>query len=142
MAKRPHDSSRGITVKVKRRKGVRIRTVTVPDSDDERPPSNNSIEYARSVRTRASTAGKAESVTTKTVRILEAKDVRQDDPEPSADNHEEVIEENPIPTKKAKKQRKKKNDSVRRIVFTQPFYTNRFLDQDANLAGCTIGSPR
>ena len=144
MAKRPHDSSRGITVKVKvkRQKGVRVRTVTVLDSDDERPPSNSNIEYARSVRTRASTAGKAESVTMKAVRIFEAKDVLQGEPEPFVHNHEEVISEDPVPTKKARKQRKKYNDSVRRIVFTQNLCTNGFPDQDAKLVRHTVGDTR
>ena len=78
----------------------------------------------------------------KTVRILEAKDVRQDVPEPFVDDYEEVIAGNPIPAKKAKKQRKKKNDSVCRLVLTQPFYTNCFPDQDANLARCAVDSSR
>lgn len=142
MAKRPHTSSGGIVVKVKRHKGVRIRTATAPDSDDERPPSNNSIEYARSVRTRVSTAGKAESVITKAVRIFKAKDIYRDDPGPFIGDHEEVIAEDRVPTKKAKRQRKNKNDSVRGIIFTQTFYTNSFLDQDADLAGRTVDSPR
>ena len=142
MAKRPHESSRGVIVKVKRRNGVRVRTVTVPDSDDERPPSNNKIEYARSVKTRASVAGKAETVTVKAVRIFEAEGVRQDDPEPFIHNHEELIAGDPVPTKKARKQWKKKNDSVRRIVFTLHFYTNGLPDKDANLAGRAVNDPR
>ena len=142
MSKRPHDTSRGITVKVKRRKGIRVRIVTAPDSDGERPLSNNDIEYARSVKTRASTAGKAENVTMKAVRIFEAKDVRQDDPEPFVHDHEEVIPEGPVPTKKTRKQRKKKNDSVRCIVFTQYFYTKGFPDQDGNLARRTVDDTR
>ena len=142
MAKRPLDSSRGFTVKIKRRKGARVRIATVPDSDDEGPPSNNNLEYARSVKTRASTAGKAESVTMKSVRIFETKDTRQEDLEPSVCNHEEVIAGDPPTTKKAKKQQKKKNDSVGRIVFTQCFYTNGFPDQDANLARRTVYSAR
>jgi hypothetical protein len=124
MAKRPHDFPPMMAVKVRRQKGVRIRTITVPDSDDENPPPNIGVEFARSVKTRVSTAGKAESVTMKAVRIFEAKDVRQDNLEPLVHDHEEVIAEDPIPTKKARKQRTKKNDSVRPFVFTQHFYTN------------------
>ena len=111
MAKRPHDS-RGTAVKIKRRNGIRIRTVTAPDSDDDNSASNVDTEYARSFKTRVSAAGRAESVTMKSVRISEARELPQGDPDFVVNDYEEVIMEKPISSKKAKKRRKVGNDSV------------------------------
>ena len=85
----------------------------MPDLDDDNPVSNVDTEYVRSVKTRVSAAGKAESVMMKSVRIFEAKETPKDNPGPVVDDCEEVITENLIPTKKAKMQRKRGNDSVR-----------------------------
>ena len=140
MAKRPHESG-GTTVKVKRQNGIRIRTVTVPDSDDDNPVLKVDTEYARLFKTRVSAAGKAENVTMKTLQIFEAKEVPQDNPEPIANDCEAVITENPTSTKKAKKQRKRGNDSV--SVFCIHYCSaNDLPDQDVDMVGRTVDGPR
>jgi hypothetical protein len=119
MTKRHADPTHGPKAKVKKRKGVKVRTVNVPDSDDEGCPPNIDTEYVRLLKTRIATSGKADSITTSSLAISEAKEVVHDDSlEPTIDNHEEVAVENTIRTTKVKKRRKKANDSVRCVLST------------------------
>jgi len=118
MAKRPGNSTNGVSVSVKKRKGIKIQTFRVPDSEDEEdPPPNIQTEYARLLKTRVTTSGKIDSVTMKTLRLFEAKDVAHDSSGPTVDFPGEVMLENALPaeTLPAKKKRKKANDSVRTL---------------------------
>jgi len=145
MAKRHGgDSIHGIEVKVKKRKGVKVRTVNVPESDDEAPPPNVDTEYARLLKTRVATSGKADSVTMNTLRLNEVKDTTHSDALELAPNTcDESIADNTIPGMPAKKPRKKMNDSVRYTVFTKPSsHADHPSDQDANLVERTIYCPR
>jgi hypothetical protein len=118
MAKRHGDSVHGANPKVKKRKGIKVRTISVPDSDDEGPPPNVNAGFARLLKTRVSTSGKAESVTMSSLPLFEVKNSAHDDSEPVIDDHEAVLVENKIPSKTAKKRRKKVNDSVRSATST------------------------
>jgi len=119
MAKRHGESTHSVEVKVKRRKGVKVRTVNVPDSDDEAPPPNVDTEYARLLKTRVTASGKADSITMNTLKLTEVRDATHNGPlEPTPDTCEESIVENAIPSMPAKKRRKKMNDSVRCTIFT------------------------
>ena len=140
MAKRPGDSTHRVSVKVKRRKGVKIRTVTVLDPDKEGPPPNVKVEYARLLKTRVTTSGKADSVTMHTLPLFEAKEVvHSGSQEPATPSyHEGIIVGDPIPATTAKKrQRKKMNDSVRLVSIDQSPYANDSLDEDVHIPGCT-----
>jgi hypothetical protein len=117
MTKRYGDSAHGLSVKVKKRRGVLVRTVNIPDSDDEGEgsPSNVNAEYARTVKTRVTTSGKAGSVIMNTLQVFEVEDTPRDSPELIVNSYEEVMVDNTrstAETVKAKKQRKKANDSV------------------------------
>lgn len=113
MAKRYADSAHGVKIKVKKQKGIRVRTASVLDSDAEDAPPDIDTEYARLLKTRVATSGKADSVTMNSLQLFEVKDVPHSDPEPTIDSHGEVVVESAIPPTTAKKPRKKKNDSVR-----------------------------
>jgi len=119
MAKRHSDSIHGVNVSVKKRKGIRVRTVTILDSDD--PPPNVTTEYARLLKTRVTTSGKADSVTMNSLQLFEAKDITHDDSlESFLDSNEEAVVENVVPSVPAKKRRKKMNDSVCCLLSTTP----------------------
>jgi len=114
MAKRHGDSTHGVNVRVKKRKGIKVRTVAVPDSDEENHTPNVNTEYVRLLKTRVATSGKADSVTMDSLALFEVKGVTHNDSsEPTIDGHEEIATEGAIPATTAKKRRKKKNDSVR-----------------------------
>jgi len=121
MAKRQGGSVHSVGTKSKRRKGIKIRTISIPDSGDEdTPPSNINVEYARLLKTRVATSGKADSVTVNTVPLFETKVTAHDDlPEPNVDSYEVVPPGNPTPSTKVKKKKKKKNDSVRPALCTK-----------------------
>ena len=122
MAKRHGDPAYGVKVKVKKRRGIKVRTVAILDSDDE-GTSNVDTEYARLLKTRVAISGKAESVTMNSLPLLEVKNTHNDNPlEPCLDTQEpyEAVAENTAPSKPAKKKRKKANDSVRSPTFTNP----------------------
>lgn len=117
MTKRHGDSTHGVNVKFKKQKGVKVRTVSIPDSDEEGLTPNVEIEYARLLKTRATTSGKVDSVTMDNLKLFEAKAAAHNEPsDPLTDTHEEFVAET-IPIKIAKKRRKKANDSVRSILF-------------------------
>jgi hypothetical protein len=120
MTKRYWDSTRGTGVKVKKRKGMKVRTVNVPDSDDEDPTPKVETEYARLLKTRVATSGKAESVTRNSLPVFEVKAISHNNSlEPTVDSYEEVVVGNATPTTKAKKQRKRVNDSVHCVLFIE-----------------------
>ena len=121
MSKRHGDTIHGTSVKVKKRKGIRVRTVTIPDSDD--PPPNVTTEYARLLKTRVTTSGKADSTTMKSLPLFEVNDIaRNDSLESTLDSYDEPVVENTVPSMPTKKRRKKANDSVRYTLFTIPSY--------------------
>jgi len=114
MAKRHGDTTYGVKVKVKKRRGVKVRTINVPDSDDEGPPKVDT-EYARLLKTRVAASGKADSITMNTLPVFELKATTHNDDslDPGLDGQpEESIVENTPPSMPAKKPRKKANDSV------------------------------
>ena len=111
MSKRGGDSTRIRVTKVKKRKGVGTRTITVLDSDEEPlPPAVT--EYARVTKTRVSTSGKAERIVTSNVPIFEVEkvDVRAL-PEPNDNIPEDTGVVDVVHVVPAKR-RKKANDSV------------------------------
>lgn len=116
MAKRHGDSTNGVGLRLKKRRGIKVRTIYVPDSDDEDPPPKIGADYARLLKTRVTTSGKADNVTMKTLPLFEDKEIAHDSSEPTIDSPEDVRVENTLParTAPAKRQRKKANDSVRR----------------------------
>jgi hypothetical protein len=110
MSKR--DSTRVRITKVKKRRGVGSRTITVLDSDEEEPLPTTTDEYARVTRTRVTTSGKAERVVTSSVPIFEvdAADICTP-PEANTTVPVDTVVENLIPVVPAKR-REKVNDSV------------------------------
>ena len=116
MAKRHGDSTNGVGASLKKRRGIKVRAIYVPDSDDEDPPPRFDTEYARLLKTRVTTSGKAESVTMKTLPFFEVEDIVHDSPEPTIDPpapKDVMVETLPALTAPAKRKRKKANDSVR-----------------------------
>jgi len=79
MTKRHRDSTRGVNTKFKKQKGVKVRTVSIPDSDEEGLPSNVETEYARLLKTRATTSGKVDGVTMNSLTLFEAKAAASND---------------------------------------------------------------
>ena len=76
------------------------------------------------MRTRVTTSGKADSVTMNSLPLFEIKNTTHDDEplELCLDSREpdETVTENTVPSKPAKKRRKKANDSVRSPISTKP----------------------
>lgn len=116
MAKRYGDLAYGLNVTVKKRRGVLVRTVNVPDSDDDDSPPGTKTEYARTLKTRVTTSGKAGSTTTSALQVFKAEDPPRDSPELIIDGYDEVMVDNiqrsMTETVRAKIRRKKQNDSV------------------------------
>lgn len=121
MAKRHGDSAHGFDVRIKKRKGVKVRTVRILDSDDENHTLNFDADYARLVKTRATTSGKAESTTMSSLPLFEVKETAHDDDplDQTLNDREEISTENTILSVPAKRRRKKKNDSVRSSPSTK-----------------------
>ena len=112
------NSTRIHATKVKKRKGVGSRTITIMDSDEEDPLPTPSNDYARMTKTRVGTSGKVEKVSTNSVRLFE---VDQSNPsallEENADDSAGLVVDDVSPMAPAK-QRKRVNDSV----SFQPIY--------------------
>ena len=138
MAKRHGDPTRGVSVNVKKRKGIKVRTVNIPDSDDDAPPMKTDTEYARLLKTRVTTSGKVDSVTMDSLPLFEIEDHNL--LEQTADYYEAAEAENTIPSVTAKKKRRKKaNDSVSvAVLTTRLFDADNPPDQNANLARHTV----
>ena len=115
MTKRHGGSTGGTNFSVKKRRGIKIRVLNVPDSDDEGPPPDVE-DYARLLKTRVTASGKIDTVSMKTLPLFEDEDIH-DSSEPAVVCPEEVVVENspPVVTMPAKKKRKKANDSIRCI---------------------------
>ena len=69
MSKRGEDSTHIRVTKVKKRKGVKIRTLMVPESDKEDLPLNIKTDYARLVQTQVTASGKVGGVTTSSIPL-------------------------------------------------------------------------
>ena len=111
-------TTRTRTTKLKKRKGVGSRTITALDSDEEDPPPATD-EYARITKTRVSTSGKAEKVSTSSIPIYE---VEEADIHTLLENISEGDDaEHTVPVMPAKrKQRKRGNDSVSSLIPKSP----------------------
>ena len=118
MSKREGDPTHLPIAKVKKRRGVRSRTITVPDSDEEESHPTTSNEYARVTKTRVTSSGKAEKISMNSIPIFEvdqpSEPVLQDE---NANDSANIVEIN-VPRRRTAplKRRKKVNDSV----STQP----------------------
>ena len=103
------------TTKVKERRGVGSRTITVLDSDKEDPLTITGDKYARVTKTRVTTSGKAEKVSTSNVPISKVEKVDAHSPlGADTDVPADTVVENTVhaaPAKKRKK-REKANDSI------------------------------
>jgi hypothetical protein len=109
MSKRGGEPTYSRPTKVKKRKGVGSRVISVPDSDEDSQAADD--EYARVTKTRVAGSGKAEQISVSTFPVLEVErpslpTALEEDGDYAAD-----IEENSTPVEK-KEQRKKINDSV------------------------------
>ena len=123
--------------KVKKRRGVGSRTISVPDSDEDPLPVTTN-DYARITKTRVGTAGKAEKVVTSSIHIYEADWVDVHDP-PEADTHVPAVAVTKnvaivVPAKR----RKRGNDSVSDPTSLAFGVAKKPSDQDAHLAQCTV----
>jgi len=145
MSKRDGGSIRRSNPKVRKRNGVKIRTVMVPESDEEDPPSNVNTDYARLVQTRVTPSGKIGSITTSSIPLLETDDTADNvllEPVDTDCIGETAVEDMPtIPT--TQKKRKKANDSVCCIqLFSLPGLADSLSDKNAVLARHTIHRAR
>lgn len=135
MPKRGGDSTRIRGTKVKKRKGVGFRSITVLESDED-TPTTATDDYARVTKARVGTAGKIEGITVSSIPVFEAK-VNIHAPLEMDTNHSiDAIAENVVPVVPAKK--KKGNDSVSARPSEFPCIANVFSDQDALLACCAV----
>jgi len=113
MSKRGGDSTYRGNTKVKKRKGVKVRVAVVSDDNEERTPQNTGTDYARLVRTRVTTSGKAGNITTSSVPLLEVEDTAKGlptevDTNPVGDTAEDI----PATIRTTRRKKKKANDSV------------------------------
>lgn len=110
MSKRGGESAHMRSTKVKKRKGVGYRTITIPDSDEEGLPPTASKEFARVTKTRIGTSGKVEGVSMSSVPIFE----RPGTPVPQEENPSDSVDvvKCAISAVPAAKQPKRVNDSV------------------------------
>lgn len=113
MSKRGAEPTRGGSLKVKRRKNVKIRATLIPDSDEEPPPSNVDPEYIRLVKTRVTASGDG-SVTTSKVPFAEMISGTENDPllplEGCTDDT--TFEDTDHTATATQRRRRKANDSV------------------------------
>ena len=116
MSKRGGDLTRIQTSKVKKRRGVGSRIITVLESDDEDPLSTAASEYARVTRIRVATSGKTERVATSSVPIFEEEQAIAGAPLEENTNDSVDAVENIVATVPAKQQ-KKANDSVSGLIL-------------------------
>lgn len=105
------DPTRAHATKVKKRRGVGSRTITILDSDEDDLPPKATEEYARAIKTRVGASGKTERVTMSSVPIFEQLSTtapleEEDAMDDSADLAFEHVQAMPA------KRSKKVNDSV------------------------------
>ena len=99
--------------KVKRRRGVGSRVITIPDSDEEGPSPKAGSDYAQVMKMRVSASAKVEKVSMGSVRIFEEEQLSTPTlVEADMDNSADVVVENVVSAVPAKR-RKRANDSVR-----------------------------
>lgn len=126
---------------VKKRKGVKIRSMLILDSDDDNPPSNASTEYIRWVKTRVTTSGQVgqvRSVTTSSVAPVDLGGIA-DNPllEVSTEHTEDTILQDATSEIRAtRRKRGKANDSVSFCLPSSSCLINGHSDQDAIVARC------
>lgn len=109
MSKREGDPTQIRATKVKKRRGVGIRTITILDSDEEDPPPARK-EYALVTKTRVGASGKVERVSMSSVPIFEQPNTPSP-PEEHLDDSMDVVVEHVVPAVPAKRPNKV-NDSV------------------------------
>ena len=123
--------------KVKKRRGVKIRTTIIPDSDEEDLPSNVNVDYARLVRTRVTASGKIGSVTTNSVPLLEGEEITADSSLEAGTDcaGDPVVGDVVMVVPTARRKQKKANDSVSIVEFILfSGLANDPSDKDAVLA--------
>jgi mRNA-degrading endonuclease toxin of MazEF toxin-antitoxin module len=132
MSKQRGNLSRVHFTKVKKRKGVGSRTIIVPDSNDnDDSPLTMTTEYARVTKTRVTTSGKADGVTTSSFLFSEVETADSHAPlEEDANVPADSVAENIVHVVPAKKKRKKANDTVRPLTLSTFDITKGPLDQD------------
>ena len=112
--------------KVKKRRGVGSRVITIPDSDEEDPSPKASSDYARVTKTRVSASAKAEKVSMGSIRIFEEEQLSTPTPvEADVDNSADVVVENVVSAVPAKR-RKRANDSVCYLRYRPSVLLNVF----------------
>lgn len=136
MSKRRGESLRTGKPKVKKRNGVKIRSLLIPDSDEENPVSNVDTSYTRLVKTRVTTSGQVGRVTSRSFPFLEVKSTVNDPPEDYANHTEDTILQIAVPkTSETRKKRKKENDSVAPLIYLRPHpIDHHHLDENALVA--------
>ena len=120
MLKREGDATRIRATKVKKRRGVGSRTITVLDSDEEGLPRMASKEYARMTKTRVGASGKVERVVIGSVAIFEKPNTPTPVEENAGDPVDVVAVESVVQAVPAKRQ-KRVNDSVSRPNWIDHF---------------------
>ena len=129
MSKREGEPTRLPAAKVKKRRGVRSRAITVPDSDEEESYPTTSNEYAWVTKTRvAALSGKAESISVGSIPIFEVDQpcepvLEHENPDDFAD-----IDEINVPAAAPSKRRKKVNDSVSTQLNQLPYIADASPD--------------
>ena len=78
MSKRGNSPPSKGNTKVKRRKGIKVRAIVIPDSDEGCIPQNVGTDYARLVQTQVKTSGKVGNITTYSVSFLDTEGVAND----------------------------------------------------------------
>lgn len=121
MSKRGGDSTATHATKVKKRKGVGFRTITVPDSDEEDLIPKTSKEYALVTKTRVGASGKADKVSMTSIPIFEVEQSSYSDPvEENLDDSVNVVKS--VVPKVSTKRQKRVNDSVSYLPRSIPLY--------------------
>ena len=135
MSKRGGESTRIRATKVKKRRGVGSRTITVLESDDEDTLLTAMDEYARVRKRRVGQSGKAEGFAVTSVPVFETERVDSHaPPEMNRPSFVEIVTEDTVPVVPARR-RKKANDSVSRPQLSKLLrITKSPSDQDALLA--------
>lgn len=116
MSKRGGDSTRTYATKVKKRRGVGSRRITVLDSDEEDTFPKVPSKYARVMKTRVTTSGKVERIATSSVPVYETEVNVHTLPELNIDGSVDTAVENVI-LAVPKRKREKANNSVSSLIF-------------------------
>lgn len=135
MSKRGGERTRN--PKVKKRRGVKIHTTIIPDSDEEDLPSNVDVDYARLVQTRITASGKIGNITMSSIPLLEGEEITGDSSLEAGTNCAEdpVVEDVVTVVSTTQRKQKKVNDSVSIVKFILlSSLANDPSDEDAILA--------